>query len=130
MSIGLDTGFFVALLEAKKKALDPWKTISESSQKENFVSYISLYELQKSARKGAVEYDKAMVLLDAIPNVTTVVWLDTELLERAARLSHGNGLSMADAIILQSFLDQGCETIYTTDSDLAKYRAGSTIIRL
>ena len=39
----------------------------------------------------------------------------------------GNGLSMADALILQAFLDEGVNRILTTDHDLAAYEGGPEV---
>jgi predicted nucleic acid-binding protein len=38
--------------------------------------------------------------------------------ERAARLSHGEGLSMADALVLRAALDERADRLYTNDRDL------------
>jgi predicted nucleic acid-binding protein len=45
-------------------------------------------------------------------------------------MAHGNGLSMADAIILTSLIHAGAEVVYTTDRDLARYGAGPEIVLL
>ena len=60
-----------------------------------------------------------------LPSLCQVVYLgeeSSELLEHAARLAHGNALSMADSLILASALSLGASKLYTTDSDMAKYQ--------
>lgn len=69
--------------------------------------------------------------MEELPVLCRVVWLsDSALLRRAAQVAHGNGLAMADAVILVSLMNAGVDTIYTTDSDLEQYRAGPSIHRL
>ena len=64
-------------------------------------------------------------LLRLLPDLCQIVYLDKEqlpLLEKAARLAHGNGLPMADSLILASALSQGASVLYSTDSDMTKYK--------
>lgn len=50
--------------------------------------------------------------------------LSVDMIQRAVHLGWGNGLPMADALILQAFLDEGVSRILTTDHDLAAYEGG------
>lgn len=130
MTVGLDTGFFVRLLQADPTAREIWSRITRG-EITAAISCISLYELDKHGLKGVVEKTAAETLVEELPHLCRVVWLDgPALLRRAARIAHGNGLAMADAIILASLIEAEAEEVYTTDSDLSTYPAGPKIVML
>ncbi len=119
--VGLDTGMFVRLLQGHARATTLFRHLTERETRA-FVSCISLYELAKLRHRGVIAPERADALLADIPTAYTVVWLDrTPLMQRAAGLSHGNNIPMADALILASCQAAGCEAMYTTDHDLARY---------
>lgn len=123
---GLDTGVFERILSGDERAVRIVQRLTEQ-ERSAFVSCISLYELTKLRHRGVVDHEKADVLLDRIPDAFEVIWLDrASLLRRAAGVSHGNDIPMADALILVSCLWKGCEVLYTTDTDFTRY-AGSDI---
>lgn len=125
---GLDTGFFVRLLQQREEAWQVWDGIARG-EADGAISCITLYELEKQGLKGAVSRRAAETLAAELPWVCTVVWVDgPELLRDAARVAHGNGLSMADALILASLIEVGVDRVYTTDEDLTRYRAGPDIV--
>ena len=131
--IGFDTGFFLRLLSGDARAVDVWASAATGARA-GVISCITLFELDRLALRGAVDRNAADVLLREVPVLCRVVWLDAEsgpdLLQRAARLAHGSGLSMADALILAGLLEAGAETIYTTDRDLDRYQGATDIILL
>ena len=53
--------------------------------------------------------------------------LSIDTVQRTVHPGWGNGLSMADALILQAFLDGGMNRILTTDHDLAAYEGGPEV---
>ena len=55
---------------------------------------------------------------------------DSLILQKSAQLSQKTGLAMGDAIIVQSLIEGGARTVYTTDSDLAKLKIGLRVIKL
>ncbi|MDQ3396916.1 MAG: type II toxin-antitoxin system VapC family toxin [Deinococcota bacterium] len=129
--IGLDSGFFIRLLQEDEGAAALWAKITAEPQEEALVSCLTLYELQRSGLRGLTEQRKTDLFLDALPYVCRILWLnDAELIRRAVRIAHGNGLALADALILTSLMGAGAEAIYTTDSDLERYQAGPRIVRL
>ncbi len=69
------------------------------------------------------------VVLNAINDVTSVVWPDREILSQAARLSHGLGIPAVDSLILASLVSVGCSEIYTTDSHLQAYHNNKVTVR-
>lgn len=130
MTVGLDTGFFVRLLQADATATEVWGRVARREAMAA-ISCISLFELDRLGLKGAVERKAADALVEELPHLCRVLWLDgPALLHDAARVAHGNGLSMADSIILTSLMAAKAEEIYTTDSDLSAYAAGPKMIRL
>ena len=89
------------------------------------MSVVSLYELRCLALRGVIERKRTEKPLALLLSVCRIVYLNrdgNELLERAARIAHGNGLSMADSLILGSALLAGADTLYTIDSDMTKYQ--------
>jgi predicted nucleic acid-binding protein len=54
--------------------------------------------------------------------------LSNSFLDEAARLSHGNDLSMADAMMLATALRHDAEELYTTDHDLRAYEGPIEVV--
>lgn len=119
-----DTGFFVEYLDANDQAAEILAA-ARTRREKLVISVVSLYELRRLALKGVIDQKRTEKLLTILPSLCRVVYLDRDahdLLEQSARLAHGNGLSMADSLVLGSALQAGADTLYTTDSDLAKYK--------
>jgi len=130
LSVGLDTSFFVKLLKDDQRARKVWERVARR-EIVAVVSCISLYELDKLGLKGALARTAADTLLEEILFVCRVVWLDASTrLRQAARIAHGNGLGMADALILASLIEAEATEIYTADPDLAAYRGGPKTVLL
>ena len=120
--LGLDTGFFFRLLAGHPEAVRVWGSVLDGDAV-GVVSCVSFYELRRASLRGALGPDETAALLDGLPELCVVVWLDEATqMDRAARHAHGTGLAMADALILTSLLDGGAETVYTTDSDFERCR--------
>jgi predicted nucleic acid-binding protein len=127
--IGLDTGFFVEFLRANSQAVSVWESLIENDE-EAVVSCLTLFELERLGLKKGIE--EARTLLEAIPAVCTVLWLqEPDSLSRAAALSHGLGIPAVDSLILAGFLSAMAATVYTTDRHLEAYKKkGVHIINL
>ena len=123
--IGLDTGFFVELMNGNEKAINLWK-LGIDDEVEFVVSALSLFEVERLGQKGKLK--EADAIRDAINAVTFVVWLNQEILSQGAGLSHGLGIPAMDSLILASLLSQGCDEIYTTDSHLEMYRSNKVSV--
>ena len=129
--IGLDTGFFVKLLEGDKKAISIWNSLVNDSE-EAVISCLTLFELERLSLKGKIAREGIDIVFEAINTVCLVNWLDNrEVLAFAAKLSNSIGLHATDSLILSGFLISGANTIYTTDSDMESYRKkGVKIVNL
>jgi predicted nucleic acid-binding protein len=126
LMIGLDTGFFIELMDGNEEAISLWKS-GLDDEVEFAVSALSLFEIERLGLKGKLKESDAV--LDAINGVTSVVWLDSEIFSRAAGLSHGLGIPAMDSLILTSLITNGCTEIYTTDSHLQAYQSNKVIVR-
>ncbi|MDD1444414.1 PIN domain-containing protein [Dolichospermum sp. ST_sed3] len=87
------------------------------------VCSLTIYELKRLSLKGGLAIAAVQLTIEAIMAVCQVVWIDNcELLDAAARLSHGNDIPAVDAIILASLLHAGAHTIYSTDRHLQSFK--------
>ena len=128
MTIGCDTGFFVELIANHPTV----RSLLEDSDNQFVASILSSYELRRLGLKGAVHKDTAFKVANRLSEFCTLVPLDdrTHLIEKAALLAHGTGLSMADSLIYTACSEHGARVIYTTDKDFEKIRANANIINL
>ena len=124
--IGLDTGFFLGLVNGNNEATKLWESCIDGHV-DFTVSALSLFEVERLGLKGKLKNVEAV--LDAITDVTSVVRLDREILSEAARLSHGLKIPAVDSLILASLVSVDCSEIYTTDSHLEAYRNNKVTVR-
>ncbi len=132
MTIGCDTGFFVEFILRNPTVR---QLTQEAAQGEHALvtSVVCIYELKKLGLKGMLSKNAAFQVATDIPLLYDVVFLDDTALpivDQAVRLAHGNGLSMADALILSSVLSKGATRLYTVDRDMTKYRGNIEVINL
>lgn len=124
--IGLDTGFFIELMNGNEEAVSLWKSCLDD-QVELVVSALTLFEIERLGLKGNLKDSEA--ILDAIDSVTLVVWLERDILSLAARFSHGLGIPAVDSLILASLVSHDCSEIYTTDAHLETYESNEVRVR-
>jgi predicted nucleic acid-binding protein len=130
LTVGLDTSFFVKLLQGDQRARKVWERVARR-EIVAVISCISLFEIDKLGLKGVLARTSVDTLLEEVLFVCKVVWLDAPTrLRQAARIAHGNGLGMADALILTSLIEAKASEIYTADPDLAAYPGGPKTVRL
>lgn len=132
MIVGCDTGFFVEFI-AKNPAVRQLVERAVRGEHRLVSSVICIYELKKLGLMGIVSKDAAFAVAADVSLLCEVVFLDdaaAALIDQAARLSHGNALSVADALILSSALSRGAERLYTVDSDMARYRGAIEVVNL
>ncbi len=102
--IGLDTGFFIELMNGRKEAISLWKS-GLDEEMEFVVSSLTLFEIERLGVKGKLKDWEEV--LHAIHNATLVGWLDREMLSLGSRLSHGLGMPAMDSLILASLVSHG-----------------------
>ena len=124
--IGLDTGFSLELVNGNNEATRLWKSCLDD-QVDFAVSALSLFEVERLGLKG--KWSNVEAVLNAMNDVTFVVWPDQEILSKAARLSHGLGIPAVDSLILASLVSIDCSEIYTTDSHLEAYHNNEVAVR-
>jgi predicted nucleic acid-binding protein len=113
MVIGLDTGYFIALMRNNPGALEYWNSL-KGQEHTVIVSVLTLGEiLYISFRTGEVERGETMV--EMISKTTTPVDVDRRIVEKSARLKAGRGMPYTDSLILATFLENDCEEIHTSD---------------
>ena len=120
--IGFDTGFFIKALQADETALNIWKKI-KNNETAGYVSSLSLFEIKRLTLKGAIDKKSSEILLNDISISCHIVWIDNmDIIDSSAKISYSNNIPAIDSIILASLLNVGVIRIYTTDTDLQKYR--------
>jgi predicted nucleic acid-binding protein len=127
--IGLDTGFFFAILQDNERAVSVWNTLL-GDEEAGVVSCLTLFELERLGLKRGIKW--IADILEAIPAVCKIAWIQSpEVLSQAAALSHGLGIPAVDSLILAGFLSFGAHTIYTVDKHLETYqKKGVKVINL
>ncbi len=128
--IGLDSGFFVELVRGNKQVAQLWQDFTTSLEITSLVSCISIYELHKLIAKKVIDKANTEGILSVLSDVCKIIWLDNQVLQKSAQLSCKTGLAMGDALIVQSLIEGGARTIYTTDGDLVKHKLGPKIVKL
>ena len=123
MRFGFDTGYFVkyATGELDEKHRRALQAVAQGGAS-GFASSIVIYELKKLGLRGVLEKEDAEWLASIVGDACEIDrHLPDDFLDEAARLSHGNGLSMADSMVLATALRHDAGRIYTSDSDLLAY---------
>ncbi|MCS4047481.1 putative nucleic acid-binding protein [Salinibacter ruber] len=121
--IGLDTGYFFRLAEKTGQSIELLHTAMEE-ERDVVVCTIAIYELLRHRMRGSL--DAAVVDL-VLGNRAAFRWVGTEtyeVLRRAAGISHGMGLHMADALIAAACETRGTETFTRVTSLISKSTRG------
>lgn len=130
MRRGFDTGYFVKyatgeLSETHRQALRDLTGEAGLGVANGLV----IYELKKLGYRGVLDVEDADWLVNIVGDACEVDRvLSNSFLDEAARLSHGNDLSMADAMVLTTALRHDADELYTTDSDLLAYEGPTEIV--
>ncbi len=129
--LGLDTGFFYQCALGVPEALRRYDALLQESPAEAAVSTITLFELIRHGYRGAIERRVAEQIVEEIQRAFVVAGVDPPaVVRRAAGLSHGCGLAMADALIAASLESVGCTQFITTDVDFERYEGPMQVERL
>ena len=112
MVIGLDTGFFLKLLERNEEAVEVWEKVIDGHLKAKTSSLV-LFELKRILLKlGKSEIWND--IKEAIVMNCDVVSVDLSIAEKGASVSYGTGLPAMDSLIYTCVSD--VDVFYTTDS--------------
>ncbi len=127
-TVGLDTGFFIRLLEGDEMAVKVWEGVLDGELRA-LTSSLVLFELRriflklgKSDRWGDV---KSAIVLNC-----EVVPIDIGVAEEGASVSHGTGLPAMDALIYTCV--RNAERFYTTNGsfEVLRRKKKPRIVRL
>jgi predicted nucleic acid-binding protein len=111
--VGIDTGFFVGLMQGDSKPIEFWKSLVDSDTLP-VISMLTIGELlYLSLRLG--QSDRGRELVDSIDKSARVIPVDRPIVEKAASLKAGRGIPYIDSIIISTFMLAGCSEIHTTD---------------
>jgi len=118
---GLDTGYFFDLRAGTPETQALWRTVTERDDP-TAVSSITLYELSRHGLVGRLDSEFTTAIVAEAGIAFTQAGVDSvDVLSRAARITHGMGLPMADALIAASLEHAGCDRVHTSDSDFEAY---------
>jgi predicted nucleic acid-binding protein len=130
MRRGFDTGYFVKY--ATGELSETHRQVLRDLAREDGLAIANglvIYELKKLGSRGVLDMEDADWLVEIVGNVCEVERvLSNSFLDEAARLSHGNDLSMADAMMLATARRHDVDELYTTDSDLLAYEGPIEVI--
>ena len=128
--IGLDTSFFFAFKEGHEQAVRLYQDITATGR-EAAVSTVTAFELLRHGLVGRLDRTFAEEVVGAIGIAFQQAGVDEqEAIRRAAHMSHGMGLPMADAMIAASLERMGCTRLYTRDGDFESYDGPMGIVFL
>lgn len=115
MLLGADTGFFVAYANSHPRALEVWQELADGLHtlvvSTLSVNEILVYFYQRGDGEKGQEWVDLMVEAGSIQ----VVPVSVEIAASSARYRHGLGLPTVDSVILATFLQRQCETMFSTD---------------
>ena len=111
--VGLDTGFFVAIMKGDERAVALWDDLGLRSDPP-IVSVLTLGEiLYVSYRAGDPVRGREMV--KGIEMACAVKDVDLGIVRKAAGRKQSRSIPYVDSVILATFLVEGCHEIHTTD---------------
>ncbi len=127
---GLDTGFFFAFKNGHDKAVRRYRDITEHGH-EAAVSTVTVFEVLRHGLRGSLDGEYTEEVAEDVGVAFQRAGVDRlEVLKRATRITHGMGLSMADALIAASLEEVGCDRLYTSDSDFEDYEGPMEVVFL
>jgi predicted nucleic acid-binding protein len=95
------------------------------------VSTVTVFEVLRHGYVGCLDRTFAEDIARSVGAAFRRAGTDEhDVLRRAARIAHGMGLSMADAMIAASLEQVGCERLHTSDSDFEDYAGPMEVIFL
>jgi len=118
---GFDTGFFFDLRTGETDVQDLWRSVMERDVPAA-VSSVTLFELTRHGLLGRLDPEFTTAVVERAGVAFEQASVDPpDVLVRAARITHGMGLPMADALIAAFLEHGGCDRVHTSDSDFEDY---------
>jgi len=127
---GFDTGFFFDLRTGETDVQDLWRSVMERDVPAA-VSSVTLFELTRHGLLGRLDPEFTTAVVERAGVAFEQADIDPpDVLVRAARITHGMGLPMADALIAASLEHGGCDRVHTSDSDFEDYEGPMDVVFL
>ena len=127
---GLIPVFFFDLRAGTPETQTLWRTVTERDDPAA-VSSITLYELSRHGLVGRLNSEFTAAIVGEAGVAFTHAGVDSvNVLSRAARITHGMGLPMADALIAASLEHADCDRLHTSDSDFEAYEGPMEVVFL
>ena len=127
---GFDTGFFFDLRTGETNVQDVWRSVMERDVPAA-VSSVTLFELTRRGLSGRLDPEFTTAVVERAGVAFEQASVDPpDVLVRAARITHGMGLPMADALIAASLEHGGCDRVHTSDSDFEDYEGPMDVVFL
>ncbi len=111
--VGLDTAYFIGMMEGQENILDHWKSLKERSINP-YVSVLTIGELLYFTMRVGKPYEGRR-MVHGIENIAHVIDINKPIVERAADLKGGKGIPFIDSLVISSFLEHNCHEIHTKD---------------
>ncbi len=124
--IGLDTGFLVKLYARDLKAIELWQEIVKQGYLLS-INVLSIFEFLKVSLKANKNYFASIAFLDKIKQTSNILGVTDNLCLIASKLGQIYSLANIEALILTSFLEDGCEVILTTNKNFERVKEIETI---
>lgn len=125
-----DTSFFFAFKAGHERAVTLYRDVTEQGR-EAAVSTVTVFELLRHGYTGRLDRDFAEEAAGDVGVAFRRAGTDQQqVLRRAARIAHGMGLPMADAMIAASLEHVGCDRLHTGDHDFEEYDGPIQIVFL
>ena len=127
---GFDTGFFFDLRTGETDVQDLWRSVMERDVPAA-VSSVTLFELTRHGLLGRLDPEFTTAVMERAGVAFEQASVNPpDVLVRAARITHGMGLPMADALIAASLEHGGCDRVHTSDSDFKDYEGPMDVVFL
>jgi predicted nucleic acid-binding protein len=127
---GFDTGFFFDLRTGETDVQDLWRSVMERDVPAA-VSSVTLFELTRHGLLRRLDPEFTTAVVERAGVAFEQADIDPpDVLVRAARITHGMGLPMADALIAASLEHGGCNRVHTSDSDFEDYEGPMDVVFL
>ncbi len=120
MRIGVDTGFFLALVEDEPTAKIYWDEIV-AEQSDLVLSVLTVHELLVYFyKRGKADLVREwLTLIRALDNVQ-ILPVTEDIAQRAAGYRHGLGIPTVDSLIVATLIIANCELVLSRDQDFER----------